>query len=159
MMCCWTRGLMSYGLFSCVELNFGRLSAVENLMCLQDCGFGEMFVTISSMSAFVRPLPSVSFHVHLQVVSTKKCFSTYHSINKGMSGTCPWHHLGLVWGIIWAMSGARLGHPLGHVWGMSGTTSGASSGAFLGHVWGIIWGMFGTTSGACLGYHRGMFGT
>ena len=27
----------------------------------------EMFVTISSMSALVRPLSSVSFHVHLQV--------------------------------------------------------------------------------------------
>ena len=60
----------SHGLFSCVELHFGLLSAVEKLMYLQDCGFGEMFVTISSMSAIVRPLSSVSFHVHLQVVST-----------------------------------------------------------------------------------------
>ena len=53
-----------------MELHFGLLSAVEKLMYLQDCGFGEMFVTISSMSAIVRPLSSVSFHVHLQVVST-----------------------------------------------------------------------------------------
>ena len=64
----WTH--CSLGLFSCVELHFGLLSAVEKLMYLQDCGFGEMFVTISSMSAIVRPLSSVSFHVHLQVVST-----------------------------------------------------------------------------------------
>ena len=44
-------------------------------MYLQGCGFGEMFATISSMSLLVRPLSSVSFHVHLQVVSTRKCFS------------------------------------------------------------------------------------
>ena len=66
----------SHGLFSCVELHFGLLSAVEKLMYLQDCGFGEMFVTISSMSALVRPFPSVSVHVHLQVVSTRKRFGT-----------------------------------------------------------------------------------
>ena len=54
-----------------MELQFGLLSVVEKLMHLQDCGFNEMFVTISSMSALVMPLPSVSFHVHLQVVSTK----------------------------------------------------------------------------------------
>ena len=52
------------------------LSAVDKLMCLQDCGFDEMFVTISSMSALVRPFPSVSVHVHLQVVSTRKRFGT-----------------------------------------------------------------------------------
>ena len=68
----------SHGLFSCVELHFGLLSAVEKLMYLQDCGFGEMFVTISSMLALVRPLPSVSFHVHLQDVSTKKRFSVHN---------------------------------------------------------------------------------
>ena len=59
-----------------MELHFGLLSAVEKLMYLQDCGFDEMFVTISSMSALVRPFPSVSVHVHLQVVSTRKRFGT-----------------------------------------------------------------------------------
>ena len=43
---------------------------------IQDCGFGEMFATISSMSSLVRPLSSVNYHVHLQVESTKKCFSS-----------------------------------------------------------------------------------
>ena len=45
-------------LFSCFEFHFWLLSAVEKLMYLQDCGFGEMFVTISSISALVRPLPA-----------------------------------------------------------------------------------------------------
>jgi hypothetical protein len=49
------------------SLHFGLPSAVEKLMYLHFCGFGEMFVTISSMSALVRPLSSVSFRVHLQV--------------------------------------------------------------------------------------------
>ena len=75
----------SHELFSCVELHFGFLSAVENLMYLQDCGFGEMFVTIYSMSAVVRPLPSVSFHVHIQVVSTRKRFSAYFTCRKPFS--------------------------------------------------------------------------
>ena len=44
--------------FSLVEFHFGLLSAVEKLMYLQDGGFSEMFVTISSMSALVRPLPA-----------------------------------------------------------------------------------------------------
>ena len=51
----WT-GL--HRIFSCVELHFGLLSTVEKFMYLQDCGLGEMFVTISSMSALVRPLPA-----------------------------------------------------------------------------------------------------
>ena len=74
----------SHGLFSCVELHFGLLSAVEKLMYLQDCGFGEMFVTISSMSALVRPFPSVSVHVHLQVVSTRKLLA-HSSHAEGLS--------------------------------------------------------------------------
>ena len=41
-----------------------------------------MFSTISSMSSLVRPLSSVSFHVHLQVVSTRKCFSTIVHMQK-----------------------------------------------------------------------------
>ena len=48
----------SHGLFFCVELHFGLLSVVEKLMFLQDCWFGETFVTISSMSVLVRPLPA-----------------------------------------------------------------------------------------------------
>ena len=43
----WTH--CSLGLFSCVELHFGLLSAVEKLMYLQDCGFGDIFVTISAL--------------------------------------------------------------------------------------------------------------
>ena len=38
---------------------FVLLSAVEKLMGLQGCGFGKMFVTTSSMSALVRPSPSL----------------------------------------------------------------------------------------------------
>ena len=80
----------SHGLFSCVELHFGLLSAVEKLMHLQDCGFGEMFVTISSMSALVRPFPSVSVHVHLQVVSTRKLLA-HSSHAEGLSSVCSDH--------------------------------------------------------------------
>ena len=36
----------------------------------------ENFCTTSALSPEMRPLPSVSFHVHLQVVSTRKRFST-----------------------------------------------------------------------------------
>ena len=36
----------------------------------------ENFCTTSTLSPEMRPLPSVSFNVHLQVVSTRKCFST-----------------------------------------------------------------------------------
>ena len=55
---------------------FVLLSAVEKLMGLQGCGFGKLFVTTSSMSALLRPSLSLSFHVYLQVVSTRKGFST-----------------------------------------------------------------------------------
>ena len=61
------------------------LSAVEKLMCLQDWGFDEIFVTISSMSASGRLSLSVGFHVHLQVVSTRKHFSTYFTFRKPFS--------------------------------------------------------------------------
>ena len=36
----------------------------------------ENFCTTSALSPEMRPLPSVSFHVHLQVVSTRKRFSS-----------------------------------------------------------------------------------
>ena len=61
------------------------LSAVEKLMCLQDWGFDEIFVTISSMSALGRLSLSVGFHAHLQVVSTRKHFSTYFTFRKPFS--------------------------------------------------------------------------
>ena len=74
----WTH--CSLGLFSCVELHFGLLSAVEKLMYLQDCGFGEMFVTISSMSALVRPLPAWAFMCIFKLCPLKDGFlHIYHA--------------------------------------------------------------------------------
>ena len=74
----WTH--CSLGLFSCVELHFGLLSAVEKLMYLQDCGFGEMFVTISSMSALVRPLPAWAFMCIFKLCPLKDGFMhIYHA--------------------------------------------------------------------------------
>ena len=68
----WTN--CSLGLFSCVELHFGLLSAVEKLMYLQDCGFVEMFVTISSMSALVKPLPAWAFMCIFKLCTLKNGF-------------------------------------------------------------------------------------
>ena len=45
---------------------------MEKLMYLQNCGFDAMFVTVYSMSALGRLSLSVDFHVHLQVVATRK---------------------------------------------------------------------------------------
>ena len=74
----WTH--CSLGLFSCVELHFGLLSAEEKLMYLQDCGFGEMFVTISSMSAFLRPLPAWAFMCIFKLCPLKDGFMhIYHA--------------------------------------------------------------------------------
>ena len=55
---------------------FVLLSAVEKLLGLQGCGFGKKKFTTSSMSALVRPSPILRFQVYLQVVSTRKRFST-----------------------------------------------------------------------------------
>ena len=66
----------SWAFLLCGVTLWTLLSAVEKLMYLQNCDFDAMFVTISSMSALGRPSLSVGFHVHLQVVSTRKRFST-----------------------------------------------------------------------------------
>ena len=41
-----------------LSFTFGFSPLWKSFMYLQDCGFGEMFVTISSISALVRPLPA-----------------------------------------------------------------------------------------------------
>ena len=49
-------------------------------MYLQDCGFGEMFVTISSMSALVRPLPAWAFMCIFKLCPLKDGFMhIYHA--------------------------------------------------------------------------------
>ena len=79
----WTH--CSLGFFSCVEFHFWLLSAVEKLMYLQDCGFGEMFVTISSISALVRPLPAWAFTCIFKLCTLKNGFMHMHTCRKPFS--------------------------------------------------------------------------